>query len=240
MPRTLLASTLLLASAVTSSLCAQVDLHTVHVAPRGDVLVVYSKNFNTCAHLLTPSLQLVHTNNIFCTQADFVGGVFPRSAFNALFAVGNPVMLCHGNNYGQCSPVRTITTGPALSGDRTALSLQAGGTQTFTLDAGSQYGTRTYLLLGSVSGTTGFPFGPHTIPLNPDGYLTFTLSSPNTFPLANSLGVLDGSGVAAAALTLPGGLPSALIGLVLNHAFVVLTPIGIADVSNPWPLVLGQ
>lgn len=230
----------LLPFALVTPTAAQIDLHTVHVAPRGDVIVVYSKGFNTCGHLLTPNLLLTHTNNIFCTQGDFIGSVHPGTAFNTNFAVGNQVKLCHGNNYNQCSPLVTISSGVALSADRSTLSLQAGGTQAFTLDGGSAFAGRTYLLLGTASGTAGFAYRSHQIPLTPDGYFSFTLGNPNTFPLANSLGVLDGTGGATASLTLPPGLSSALIGLVLHHAFVVLTPNNVSTVSNPWPLSLVQ
>lgn len=240
LPRTIRLLTLATTLALAGQARAQIDLHTVRVAPRGDVLVVYSKGFATCGHLMTASQQLVHSANIFCTQGTFVGSVHPRSAFNANFGVGVQVKLCHGNNYGQCSPLLTITSGPALSANRSALSLTAGGTQTFTLDAGAPYAGRTFLLLGTAGGTLGFPFGSQHIPLAPDGYFSFTLSSPNTFPLTNSLGGLDGQGMATASLTLPAGLPAALLGIVLHHAFVVLSPAGISDVSNPWPLVFAQ
>jgi len=224
--------------ALSGSIEAQVSLHTVRVAPRGDVVVVYSKGFATCAHLLTPTLQLTHAQNLFCTQADQVAGVFPGSSFNSNLVVGNPVMLCHGNNYGQCSAPLAVASGATLSADRWNLSLARGGAQSFLLDAGPASAGRTYLLLGSATGTGGFPFRGLHIPLDPDGYFFFTASNPNTFPLTNSLGSLDASGQGNAALTLPAGLSSALIGLVLQHAFVVLGPAGPVAVSNPWPLTL--
>jgi hypothetical protein len=231
---------LLLAVLAVPARAQNVDLHTIRVAPRGDVVVVYSKDFATCAHIMTPTQQLVHTANLWCTQANQVASVHPGSAFNASFIVGNPVKMCHGNNYGLCSPLRTITSGPTLSADGWNLSLQAGGTRAFTIDAGTPHAGRGYLMLGTASGTAGFTFGSHTIPLTPDGYFFFTLTSPNTFPLAGSAGALDPAGRATATLTLPAGLSSALIGLVLHHAFVVLSPGGIFDVSNPWPITLLQ
>ncbi len=186
--------------ALASALSAQgVDLHTVRVAPRGDVVVVYSKGFATCAHLLTPNRQITHAQNIFCTQANQVAGVFARTAFNANLVVGNPVQLCNGNNYGQCSAQVIVETGPTLSADRWTMSLQAGGTQNFTVDAGSAFAGRNYLLLGSATGTTGFTFGTQHIPLDFDGYFTFTLSSPNVFPLVNTFGPLNAAGQAKVA-----------------------------------------
>lgn len=222
----------------TAAAAQTVDLHLVRVAPRGDVVVSYSKDFATCAHMLTLNQQLVHSSNVFCTQARHVAGVFPPSTFNASFAVGNQVRLCHGNNYGLCSAPVTISTGATVSADRWNVSLQTGGTQTFTLDAGTGAANRTYLLLGSATGTTGFAFGRHHVPLDPDGWFFFTLTSPNTFPLSGSLGNLDAAGQANASLTIPAGLSSALIGLVLHHAFAVLAPAGPIELSNPWPLTL--
>lgn len=226
-----------------SVLCAPVaaqsfDLHTLRVAPRGDVVVVYSKPFATCAHLVTPSLQLAHAANIFCTLGNQVAGVFARSSFNANLVVGNPLRLCNGNNYGQCTSQVTVSTGPTLSADRWNLSLAAGGTQTFTIDAGAAYANRSYLVLGSATGTTGFSYGALQIPLDLDGYFGLTLTGANAFPFTNTFARLDANGLASAGLTLPPGLSSALIGLVLHHAFVVLAPSGPLDVSNSWPLTL--
>jgi len=207
------------------------------VAPRGDVVVVYGKDFATCAHMMTPANQLVHSNNRFCTQARNVIDVPPRSFFNGAFVVGNPVKLCHGNNYGICSPLVTITTGTTLSASSWSISLQSGGTQVFTLDAGGGFAGQGYLLLGSLSGTTGFPYGALHIPLDPDPYFIQTLTRPNSFPLSGSAGTLDPAGLATASCTLP-PLPPELAGFVLYHAFVVLGPGGVVDVSNPLPLTL--
>ena len=95
-----------------------------------------------------------------------------------------------------------------------------------------------YVLLGSLSGTTpGIPIGLLVLPLNPDAYLTFTLTSPNTPPLGNSLGLLDAFGEAAASFTIPPGSSPALAGLTLHHAYVVFGPM-VVFASNPVPLRL--
>jgi hypothetical protein len=73
------------------------------------------------------------------------------------------------------------------------------------------------------------------LPLNPSFYLTYTLTSPNTALLSNSLGLLDGNGHAASAFHLP-HVPPTVAGLVLNHAYVLLQPIDF--ISNPVSLTL--
>jgi hypothetical protein len=107
-------SLLLVSLALATPLAAQdtVSLASVRVDLAGMVHVTYSKNFATCAHLMTQSRQLVHTQNHFCTSGNDVVVSLPLSAFNAPFAVGVTLILCHGNNYGVCSsPVRVTCAG---------------------------------------------------------------------------------------------------------------------------------
>ena len=62
------------------------------------------------------------------------------------------------------------------------------------------------------------------LPLNVDVYFDFTLNNPNTPVLSNSFGALDGLGEATASFNLPTGLPPTAIGLVVHHAFALLSP----------------
>ncbi len=111
----------------------------------------------------------------------------------------------------------------AISGDVAAISLSAGGTQTLQLDGGVGRAGQFYLLLGSLTGTSpGFPIDAFLLPLNVDSYTLYTLTSPNTPPLAGSFGVLDGVGRATATFTLPPASNPALAGLTVNHAWVAL------------------
>ncbi len=107
------------------------------------------------------------------------------------------------------------------------LSLSSGGPISLEIQASSEQAGRVYLLLGSAGGTSPAPvIDSHLLPLNPtDSYFLRTLKSPNTAPLSNSLGVLDGSGAASATFTLPAGTDPALAGLELNHAFLVIDPV---------------
>lgn len=72
-----------------------------------------------------------------------------------------------------------------------------------------------------------------------------TERSPDAGPLCanaapifvNTLGVLDGTAQATAAIGMPAGVFHALVGLFLEHAFVVLAPSAMG-VSQPVPLTL--
>jgi hypothetical protein len=94
-----------------------------------------------------------------------------------------------------------------LWADKSSLSGAAGGTVTFDVIAGSPHAGRTYVLLGSASGTTpGIPVGGGLVlPLNFDPVLQFTFDNANTPVLSNTLGVLDALGRATATLNLPAG-----------------------------------
>ena len=123
------------------------------------------------------------------------------------------------------------------------VSLASGGTQSFALDAGTDWGGDLYLLLGSASGTSpGFPVDSVVVPLNPsDLWFVYTLLHANQAPLSQSLGLLDGEGKASASLTLPAGSPAELAGLTLHHAFVVLDLSALnhaSFASNPVSLML--
>ena len=90
------------------------------------------------------------------------------------------------------------------------------------------------LVLGSASGTRGFQWGTVSVPLTVDGYFRHTAVFPNQFPLGNTAGFLDTNGRAQATFTLPRGLPPALVGIALHHAFVTYTvsPAGLTAGSN--------
>lgn len=210
-----------------------VSLHGVFVHPNGTVRVRYSKDFATCAHMKNAAGQLVHSINMFCTSGNEVVVSPNVNDFNGLFAVGTQVRLCHGNNGSICSQFVTIQAA-TLTASPATISVSAGGQQDFTLAAGAAAAGLPYLLAGSLSGTVpGFAVGGFTVPLNPDDYFTYTLSFPNVFPLSNSSGLLDASGAASASLTLPGGLPPSLAGLIAEHAYAVVGPGGLVHVSNP-------
>ena len=106
---------------------------------------------------------------------------------------------------------------------------------TLLLSAPAVHAGKTWLVLGSLSGTApGFAFGGQSVPLNPDPYFA---ALPSLGVVASVAGVLDASGRAGTALRLP-ALPGSLAGLVLHHAYVVLGPSGLDYASRAVPLSL--
>ena len=119
------------------------------------------------------------------------------------------------------------------------VSTSTGGTQSLFLNAGPANAGLTYLVAGSVSGTTpGIAVGSTLIPLNPDVYFTLTIEFANTPAYMNTLGTLDGDGRATAAINIPPGIPG-IAGLTLNHAFMGFNAFGaLKYASEPTSLVL--
>jgi hypothetical protein len=127
----------------------------------------------------------------------------------------------------------------ALVGLPTELSVGAGGTQAWSLDAGVAQAGRYYAVLGSASGTEpGIDLDGELLPLAVDAYTDFTLTNANQGPLQQSFGLLDGAGTASAAFVLPAGGDPGLVGLELHHAFPVLDLVGgsVTFASNAVPL----
>lgn len=110
----------------------------------------------------------------------------------------------------------------------------AGGTQSWSLDAGAVNASRLYAIAGTLSGTRpGFTFGNSLIPLNNDAWFNLSLAAANGAVYANTVGTLDAAGKALASFNYPA--LSAFAGATFNHAFVVLDPVtGFASyVSQP-------
>lgn len=104
------------------------------------------------------------------------------------------------------------------------LSVAAGGSVPFTLDLGPAAAGAVYLVLGSDTGTDpGLPLGFQTLPLNWGGLLEYTLLAPGPPVLPGSLGVLDGSGRASAALVAGPGQLAPLLGVHTDWAAVGLS-----------------
>jgi hypothetical protein len=129
----------------------------------------------------------------------------------------------------------------ALRSNERQLSLSGNDTQYFELDAGPAHANAPYLLLGSLSGISpGLPLGRCTLPLNPDPYLLFSITAPNTTLLPGGLGVLDAQGKASARFVAIPGLPPSFAGTRIDHAFVTFDSQGPGFCSNWIPLVLAK
>ena len=115
----------------------------------------------------------------------------------------------------------------ALSANK--LSESSGGRISLNLDAGPSNGGRSYLILGTVSGTCpGIPLhgGQAVLPVNWDQMTAIGLMLLNTSAFDDFLGILDGNGQAPAKLDLQ-YLPGAA-GLLMHFAYAL---------NNPWDYV---
>ena len=141
------------------------------------------------------------------------------------------------------APVGTLTKlvveVSALSQSMNQYSLSAGTPVSFALEAGAARAGRLYLLMGSASGTSpGLPVAPGvTLPLNFDGYLSFSVTYANLTPFTNSFGILDGAGQATAGWALPAGWDPSLAGAQFSHAYVTLAPLDFASEAETLTLI---
>ena len=137
--------------------------------------------------------------------------------------------------------VRDQVRAGGINGNGDSVPLSAGGTIKHRLKADPASAFSLYFVLGSTSGSTpGFPIpGMKNLPLNPDGYFTFTLTSPNTPPLAGSLGLLNGASEGAMNFAIPAGASPALAGITGTHAMVALDGmLAVRFVSGPKSILL--
>lgn len=72
-----------------------------------NVVVGYSKNFDTCVHLLDASTKkILHKQNVYCKKGEKIKVTQPLEIVWA--KAGQKVKLCHGNNYNICSEVMIV------------------------------------------------------------------------------------------------------------------------------------
>ena len=158
-------------------------------------------------------------------------------------AAGDDFSLVGGTNTllasGGLGFVARYADAPLVSGPP-ELSLSQGGALQLRLSASAAAAADTYLILGSLSGTTpGLMVGSMTLPLNFDAYFLQMLYVPNGPIHSGSLGVLDAQGRASTVFVLPVGLSPALAGITLHHAYFGFNSLGvISTISNPSSLKL--
>ncbi len=122
----------------------------------------------------------------------------------------------------------------ALEADTDTISESTGGIVNFTLDGGFSNNGRTYLLLGSITGTapgTPLPGGNVTLPLNWDLFTFTIIDLLNTSIFQNFTGALSKSGTTYATFDTNGPLPAGMVGTTMHFAFALRKPWDF--VSNP-------
>ncbi|MFH1998601.1 MAG: lectin like domain-containing protein [Planctomycetota bacterium] len=123
---------------------------------------------------------------------------------------------------------------PCLWADQYTLPASAASVTNLSLDAGVEHAGRTFLILGSLSGTVpGFTLpGGLNMPLNWDAFTDLMLSLLNTGVCTNFYGTLDQEGRSQAVLNVPGAVGPAMINEVATFAFVLTPPMGLDFTSN--------
>jgi hypothetical protein len=122
---------------------------------------------------------------------------------------------------------------PTLWAGTYSIPSATGAVVDYSLNAGAAHGNRTYLILGSLSGTypgTTLPGGAH-LPLNWDTFTNLVLDALGTSIFPNFYGNLDASGEAEAFMNVLGPVDPALVGLKMYFAYALNNPWDFA--SNP-------
>ncbi|MEM7200191.1 MAG: hypothetical protein AAF628_07990 [Planctomycetota bacterium] len=211
------------------------------IAPSGDFTATFTANILSGSAAVTPLIgsQLIvdltgQTTGVAPTSGSVVvtpGGVDFSIPISSTFAFSDPGTGASGS----LTLDGTVAASDLpLAAAVDTISLSAGGVQTFCLSAGAAAAGDTYFILGSVTGTApGTAIGGVTLPLNVDGYFNQTAAFPSVFPLGNSVGTLDAGGFAQGTFTWPPLLLPALVGLNLDHAYLVLSGTTVTAASNP-------
>ncbi len=126
-----------------------------------------------------------------------------------------------------------------LFADVDEISVSQGGRQKLHLVAGSAQAGRTYLVLGSLTGTQpGMQIGGVHLPLNPDRYMRYAWEHPSQGFLIDTLGTLDANGEAFARIRVTAGPFGALVGTTLHHAYLLIDPaVDYASIAVPLRLL---
>lgn len=127
-----------------------------------------------------------------------------------------------------------------LTPDRPGIPVAFGGSQFLFVEGATYHAGKSYVIAGSMTGTTpGAPIGPLLrMPLNVDQWTVLTLINGNGPFFPGFQGVLDAQARATACINLPAQLPISLVGLTLDHAFLLYDASGFLAVSNPASLQL--
>jgi len=170
-------------------------------------------------------------------NAPYQVGTFTLSPVNPLAnviragqAVSPPFWKVDQAGNGALTPL-TITI-QAVRPNKTAVSVSNAETCRFLISAGPANAGRSYVMLGTLSGTTpgtALPASSLTIPLKQDRYFEYTQSTPNGVFLQNSAGVLDANGRATVIFR-----PNARFeGQTAHHAFYLTGPVNFVSEAQP-------
>jgi hypothetical protein len=110
--------------------------------------------------------------------------------------------------------------------------VSSGAALNFTLDAGVAHASRSYLVVGGITGTfpgTPLPGGYATLPVNWDWFSDLEMTLLNASIFSNFASTLDAQGMASAQLNLP-PVPGAA-GITMHYAYCLNNPFDF--VSNP-------
>ena len=111
-----------------------------------------------------------------------------------------------------------------LTANTSTISIANGGTQVFTLDAGTGLRSRLYWILGSATSTMpGIVLTGIHIPLRPDLYTDVVIGTANSREFTKFKGTLGATGTATASLNVPARLPIPS-GFKLYHSYIVFDP----------------
>ena len=122
---------------------------------------------------------------------------------------------------------RRYTAGPALTLVPPFVSASLGGSIQIELRTGPAAAGMTYVMLGTVSGTSpGITWQPGVpIPINFDFVTELFLTTPNSPILQNGSSTFDAQGRATATLNVPPGLLTPLVGGLIHWSFAAVDPL---------------
>ncbi|MHC4944376.1 MAG: C25 family cysteine peptidase [Planctomycetota bacterium] len=125
---------------------------------------------------------------------------------------------------------------PALWADGYSISCAVGAVIDLSLDASAANAGRSYIVLGTLSGTSpGFALpGGMILPTNWDAFTDLIMMLLNTAVFQSFMGTLDGAGTASATVNTFGALDPVLVGETAHFAFTLGNPYDF--VSNAIPV----
>ena len=114
---------------------------------------------------------------------------------------------------------------PSLWADAYSISVATGETVGLHLDAGAGHAGKSYIVLGSLSGTSpGFDFAGYHVPLNWDWFSVATLVMAGSPYFVDFWGTLDPSGEATATFDTQGPVDPGYVGLGASFAYATFSP----------------